>query len=94
MNNKEFYQNIKKIAVPITVQSLLQAALNFIDQIMIGNLGSASIAGVGLATKFISLFTVTMTAVVTVAGIMIAQYKGNKSKEGINNSFFLTYIFH
>lgn len=93
MNKKEFYQNIKKIAVPITVQSLLQAALSLIDQIMIGNLGSASIAGVGLAAKFISLFTVTMTAIVTVAGILIAQYKGNKSKEGINNSFFCNLYF-
>ncbi|MBD5105553.1 MAG: MATE family efflux transporter, partial [Lachnospiraceae bacterium] len=71
----------------------MQAALSLIDQIMIGNLGSASIAGVGLAAKFISLFTVTMTAIVTVAGIMIAQYKGNKSKEGINNSFFCNLYF-
>ncbi|MDE6313746.1 MAG: MATE family efflux transporter [Lachnospiraceae bacterium] len=93
MNKKEFYQNIKKVAVPITVQSLLQAALSLIDQIMIGNLGSANIAGVGLAAKFISLFTVTMTAIVTVAGIMIAQYKGNKSKDGINNSFFCNLYF-
>lgn len=74
MNKKEFYQSMKTIAVPITVQSLLQAALSLIDQIMIGNLGSASIAGVGLAAKFISLFTVTMTGIVTVAGILIAQY--------------------
>lgn len=93
MNKKEFYQSIKKVAFPITIQSLLQAALSLIDQIMIGNLGSASIAGVGLAAKFISLFTVTMTAIVTVAGIMIAQYKGNKSKEGINNSFFCNLYF-
>lgn len=93
MDKKEFYQNIKKVAFPITIQSLLQAALSLIDQIMIGNLGSASIAGVGLAAKFISLFTVTMTAIVTVAGIMIAQYKGNRSKEGINNSFFCNMYF-
>lgn len=93
MDKKEFYQNIKTVAFPITIQSLLQAALTLIDQIMIGNLGSASIAGVGLAAKFISLFTVTMTAIVTVAGIMIAQYKGYKSKEGINNSFFCNLYF-
>lgn len=93
MDKKEFYQNIKKVAFPITLQSILQALLSLIDQIMIGDLGSASIAGVGLASKFISLFTVTMTAVVTVAGIMIAQYKGSKSKEGINDSFFSNMYF-
>lgn len=93
MNKKEFYQNITRVALPITVQSGLQAVLGLIDQIMIGNLGSACIAGVGLATKFISLFTVTMTAIVTVAGIMMAQYRGSKSKEGINNSFFCNMYF-
>lgn len=91
--NKRFYHNILNIALPITIQSLLQAALSLIDQIMVGDLGSASIAGVGLAAKFISLFSVTMTAIVTVAGIMIAQYKGNQSKEGINDSFFCNLYF-
>lgn len=93
MNKKEFYRSIKKVALPVTVQSILQAVLSLIDQIMIGSLGSASIAGVGLAAKFISLFSVTITAIVTVAGIMIAQYKGNQSKEGINNSFFSNLYF-
>ena len=93
MNKREFYRSIKKVALPVTVQSILQAVLSLIDQIMIGSLGSASIAGVGLAAKFISLFSVTITAIVTVAGIMIAQYKGNQSKEGINNSFFSNLYF-
>lgn len=93
MNKKNFYNNILKIALPVTVQSLLQALLNLIDGIMIGNLGSASIAGVGLGGKFISLFTVTMAAVVTVAGIMIAQYKGNQNNNGISNSFYCNLYF-
>lgn len=93
MDNKEFYQSIKKVAIPITIQSLLQSALSLIDQIMIGHLGSESIAGVGLAGKFSTLFSVTMSAIVTVAGILIAQYKGSKNKEGINTSFFSNLYF-
>ena len=88
MDKKIFYRSMVGVALPVTIQSLLQAVLSLIDQIMIGGLGSASIAGVGLAAKFISLFTVTMTAVVTTAGILIAQYKGSDSKKGINDSFF------
>lgn len=93
MDNKEFYQKIQKVAIPITIQSLLQSALSLIDQIMIGHLGSASIAGVGLAGKFSTLFSVIMNAIVTVAGILIAQYKGSKNKEGINTSFFTNLYF-
>lgn len=93
MDKNVLFNNIKLIAVPITIQSLLQAVLGLVDQIMIGNLGSASIAGVGLAVKFVSLFTVTISAIVTVAGIMIAQYKGSKSKKGMNDSFFCNLYF-
>ena len=93
MDKKEFYHDMKAIALPITIQSFLQAILSLIDQIMIGGLGSASIAGVGLATKFISLITVTISAIVTVAGIMIAQYKGNKNEKGVSDSFFSNLYF-
>lgn len=85
---KQFFRDMFRVALPITIQGLLQAALSLIDQIMIGRLGSASIAGVGLGAKFISLFTVTMTAIVTVAGILIAQYCGSRKKKGISDSFF------
>lgn len=93
MEKKRFYGEMAKIALPITVQSFLQAVLSLIDQIMIGSLGEANIAGVGLAAKFISLFTVTITGIITVAGILIAQYKGSKSKQGISDSFFCNLYF-
>ena len=93
MQDKSFYKRMIKIALPITLQSLLQATLVLIDEIMVGQMGSDSIAGIGLSSKFISLFTVTVTAVVTVASILIAQYIGNKNKEGVNDSFnFNLYI--
>ncbi|MBE6050571.1 MAG: MATE family efflux transporter [Clostridium sp.] len=85
--DKSFYRRMIKIALPITLQSLLQATLVLIDEIMIGQMGSDSIAGIGLSSKFISLFSVTVSAVITVASILIAQYIGNKNKEGVNDSF-------
>ncbi len=88
MEKKKFYDNLKMIAIPITVQSLFQAILSLIDEVMIGNLGTASIAGVGLSIKFTSLFSVVMSAIVTVAGILIAQYKGNDDERGMCISFF------
>ena len=90
---KEFYKDMYQIALPVTIQGMLQASLSLIDQIMIGRLGDASIAGVGLGAKFISLFTVTMTAIVTVAGILIAQYCGSKDREGVSKSFFANLYF-
>lgn len=91
--NKEFQRQLKEIALPVTVQSLMQSSLSLIDQIMIGSLGSDCIAGVGLAGKFTSLYSVTLTAIVSVAGILIAQYRGAKDERGVSDSFFLPFYF-
>ncbi|MCR5641694.1 MAG: MATE family efflux transporter [Lachnospiraceae bacterium] len=88
MEKKEFYNKLRYIALPITIQSIFQAILSLIDEVMIGNLGSASIAGVGLSIKYTSLFSVVMATIVTVAGILIAQYKGNDDAEGMSTSFY------
>ena len=58
--NKEFQRQLKEIALPVTVQSLMQSSLSLIDQIMIGSLGSDCIAGVGLAGKFTSLYSLPL----------------------------------
>ena len=82
-----FKDSVLKIALPVTLQSIFQASFSVVDQVMIGQLGSVSVAGIGLGSKFASLFSVVISAVATAAGIMIAQYVGSKSKKGIQKSF-------
>ncbi len=60
---------------------------------MVGQLGSVSIAGAGLGGKFSSLFSVTISAIATGAGILISQYYGSKNKKGINDSFICNMYF-
>lgn len=84
-----FRETVLKIALPITLQSLFQASFSVIDQIMTGQLGTVSIAAIGLGGKFSSLFSVIVAAVATVAGILIAQYVGSKDEEGVSRSFYL-----
>ena len=87
--NKDFKKKLIEIALPVTVQCLMQSSLSLIDQIMIGSLGSECIAGIGLAGKFTSLFSVTVAAIVTAAGILISQYFGAKNESGVRDSFYL-----
>lgn len=49
--NSNFHKNLVNIALPVTLQSLMQSSFSVIDQVMIGQLGSASIAGIGLSGK-------------------------------------------
>ena len=85
--NELFRKNISKIALPITLQSLLQSSFSVIDQVMIGRLGKCSIAGIGLGGKFLSLYSVVLAAIATAAGIMISQYMGKKDEKSVSWSF-------
>lgn len=84
-----FHESLLKIAIPITLQSLLQSSFSVVDQIMTGQLGSVSIAGIGLGSKFSSLYSVLVSAVAAVAGIMIAQYIGKKEEKEVGRSFYI-----
>lgn len=84
---KSFFRTVCNLAVPVALQSMLQASFSIIDQIMIGQLGSVSVAGVGLAGKFSSVYSVLVSAVGAVAGIMISQYMGQKNQREVRRSF-------
>lgn len=84
-----FFAAVCALAVPVALQSMLQSSFSIVDQIMIGRLGSIGIAGVGLAGKFASIFTVVASAIGAVAGIMISQYLGRNNTREVRRSFFV-----
>ena len=83
---QKFFRTVCNLAVPVALQSMLQASFSIIDQVMIGQLGSVSVAGVGLAGKFSSIFNVVVSAIGAVAGIMISQYMGQKNDREVSRS--------
>lgn len=88
-----FEKNVVRIALPVTLQSLLQSSFSVIDQVMIGQLGSSSIAGIGLGGKFASLYAVVLAAIASAAGIMISQYMGRKDEASAAKSFYVNLGF-
>ncbi|MDE6749046.1 MAG: MATE family efflux transporter [Lachnospiraceae bacterium] len=88
MGRKEFQKELLQIAVPVTLQCLMQSSFSVVDQIMTGQLGSISIAGIGLGGKFASIYSVVIAAVASVAGIMMAQYIGKKDTKEVGRGFY------
>ena len=87
-----FFSSVCSLAIPVALQSMLQASFSIVDQIMIGQLGSISVAGVGLAGKFASIYSVIVSAVGVVAGIMISQYLGQKNQREVRRSFLVNLL--
>ena len=81
-----FFLTVCALAVPVALQSMLQSSFGVVDQIMIGQLGSVSVAGVGLAGKFASIVSVAVAGIGSVAGIMMAQYLGQENPAAVRRS--------
>lgn len=72
-----FLTKALKIALPVAMQGMLNTIVNLVDTMMIGALGSASIAAVGLANKVFFVFTLLVFGIVSGSGVLAAQYWGN-----------------
>lgn len=85
---QQYRQSLTQLALPISLQCLLQSSFSVVDQIMIGQLGSVSIAAIGLGGKFISLLTVMVQAIASAAGIIMAQAVGKKDRESLSRGLY------
>lgn len=88
----DFMKSLFKIAVPVTIQCMLQSSFSIIDQLMIGQLGKESIAAVGICGNYSLVFSVLTGAVCTVAGILISQFLGAEDREEAWGSFNLSML--
>lgn len=76
MHIRDFFRKLFSIALPITIQQAMIAAVNLLDVMMIGQLGEVQIAAVGLANQFYFIYMITIFGIGSGAGIFIAQYWG------------------
>lgn len=84
LKDKEFFSIMLKIAIPITLQNLILSALNMVDTLMVGRLGEAAIAGVGLGNQYFFVLNLLLFGIVSGTSIYTAQYWGNKDLKGIH----------
>ncbi len=76
--DRKFYGALLAIMIPIALQNLIAAALNMVDTIMIGQLGEAQIAAVGLANQITFLLHLFVFGISSGSAIFTAQFWGDK----------------
>lgn len=82
-NDRHFFSQMFKLALPITLQNLVLSSLNLVDNIMIGGLGEDAIAGVGMANQYFFLLNLLLFGIVSGSSIFTAQYWGSKDIKSI-----------
>ena len=84
-----FYSSLFTIAIPISLQALLQNFVNMLDTVMIGRLGSVEIAAVGLGNQIFFILNMILFGITSGGGVFIAQFWGKKDLGGIRRSLGL-----
>lgn len=91
--DRDFYQKMISLAVPITVQNLISTSLNMVDTVMIGRLGEANIAAVGLGNQFFFLLSLLLFGINSGSSIFFAQFWGKQDIKNIRKVLGLALLF-
>ncbi|MGR5408453.1 MATE family efflux transporter [Vibrio sp. PNB22_4_2] len=90
--DKSFLRRLFVIALPITLQSMMFSSRGLVDVLMLGQLGEAEIAAVGVAARATFVTTIMLLGVTTGGALLTAQYWGAGNKVGVRQSTSLTWM--
>ena len=96
----KFMKSLCKIAIPVTLQSMLQASFSIVDQIMIGQLGETNISAVGLCGNFSLIFSVVIGAVavsallILLAGVYTGLYRVDDSVKELGKMLLIVFALY
>ena len=88
----DFLRRLIAIAMPITLQSIMFSSRSLVDVLMLGQLGEAEIAAVGVAARATFVTTIMLVGVTTGGALLTAQYWGASNRQGVRESTALTWL--
>lgn len=88
--NKDFFNRILIVALPATLQYLLNSSRNLVDTIMIGKLGVEEVAAVGAAGKPFFVLIIVLYGISGGTSILTSQYWGKKDGSGVSRNVLLS----
>ncbi len=93
IGDKAFYKKILMIAIPIMLQNGITNLVGFLDNLMIGQLGTDQMSGVSIINQLFFVFALFIFGAVSSVGIFTAQFYGQKNIKGVQETFrFKLYI--
>lgn len=87
IGDKHFYKMVLTIAVPMMIQNGITNFVGLLDNIMIGQIGTAPMSGASIVNQLLFVYNLCIFGAVSGAGIFTAQYFGQGDTEGVKNTF-------
>lgn len=87
IGDRDFYSRILYLAIPMIVQNAITSFVSFLDNIMVGQIGTEQMSGVAIVNQLIFVFNICIFGGVSGAGIFGTQYYGKGDYEGQKYAF-------
>ncbi len=93
IGDRAFYRHILLLAIPMIAQNAITSFVSFLDNIMVGMVGTEQMSGVAIVNQLIFVFNICIFGGVSGAGIFGTQFFGKGDYEGQKYTFrFKIYI--
>jgi putative MATE family efflux protein len=93
LKDRAFLREVLTIALPISFQQLINASLNMIDVVMVGQLGESAIAALGLSNQVFFVLIIILFGLTSGMAIFTAQFWGKKEIEPIRKVLGISILF-
>ncbi|MGB4649429.1 MAG: MATE family efflux transporter [Acetivibrionales bacterium] len=90
--DRGFRKRFLSIAIPVTLQQFLTSSLNLTNNILVGQLGDASVAAVGLANQVYFILNVVLLGIGGGISVYISQFWGSRKYDQIKKVVSLSMI--
>lgn len=91
-DNKDFYNKMLGIAIPITVSNLVSSSLNLVDNVMIGQLDAVHVSATGLANQITFVLMLLFFGINSGTCIFVAQSWGKREESSIKHVMGISYL--
>ena len=96
LDRKSVYKKVLNIGLPVAIENMIYALMNFVDMFMVGKenimlgLGTVAVAGLGFANQVFMIFMTSLFGMNSGGGILAAQYFGNKDYKNLKRCLGIT----
>ncbi|PQJ66998.1 MATE family efflux transporter [Photobacterium angustum] len=90
--DKTFWQKTWRLALPVSMQSMLFSLLGLVDVIMVSKLGESQVAAVGIGNRIFFFNLLLVVGVSGAVGVLAAQYFGAGKMEGVRRTLLQSWV--
>lgn len=91
--DSQFWRQVRSIAIPVAVQSLLFSLLGLMDALMVATLGDNAVAAVGLGGRVTFFNLLAIIGASAGVAILAAQYFGANNIAGVKRTLAQSFMF-